>query len=264
MLIDLADQIFKNELDLSTLNQSLSNFMRSKSNAETVALNLAVPSESNGASAVHAIDRQENAPTFVTQSEFGGLTDTLTVLAGQIDGISRKQANLDSKILGVTLNSTSFLSKKEHANSISEIWYAINSSNGLVEFLQNVIASVSNSNADLEQRMNGLSQTVGLLQNNRSGTLISGLYGDEFIYLLDASVRDIRIEVNEQRTWLTNQRRRIRQIEGMRELLTSSIQLLNIVHNLYSIHKPEQDYFELLAVISIPHSNRLLTVAELV
>ena len=215
MLLDLADQIFKNEIAINDFNQTLSKTVKASNTHETLSLNLADPRVSNDVGAVNEINRINNdRNVYVTQSEFGSFADALALMAGQIEELDRGQENVKSKITAVALNSSMFLPAETFAQEKLEIWSAINSSNGLMEFLQNVIASVSNSNVEIEQELRGLSRGVAALQSNDSRRVNSGLYGDEFIHLLDASVRDLRMEVTEQRTWIGNQRRRIRQLEG--------------------------------------------------
>ena len=214
MLIDFANQIFQNEKAIDQLNQSTI-FTERKETAKTLAFSLASPSSSNSANVAHEINRQENAENvFVTQSEFGGLADSISILAGRVNEISQRYENLNVKVDNAMLNLSLHLTTKKYAKDMFGVWFALNTSNDMVDYLQSIIAGVAVSNSKTKLQLNSLRRSVELLQNSSSQKMSSSLYGDEFIHLLDASVRDLRSEVREQRTWLGNQRRRIRQLEG--------------------------------------------------
>ena len=213
MLLDLSDQVFRHDVAIGSLNQTLKSMTRRNVDESSAFQS---PSLANQDEAVQRITKQAGSDgalrsNYVTHSEFGGLADALTGIAERMDLIQGRQESVESALNSVKHNAS--LCYRLELDLV-QVWTTLNSTNGLLDFLQNVIASVSASNVEIKQQVSSLGRSVLLLQNNSSGSAKSGLYGDEFIHLLDASVRDLRIEVNEQRTWLVNQRRRIRQLEG--------------------------------------------------
>lgn len=162
------------------------------------------------------INRVENLPStqYVSQEEFSALAETLTEYIGEIKKLNRSQTdmrlNLNSLASNVSFGSTF----DPFSSKWSRLWKEVNSTKNLVSLLENVIGSLSTSNIATNQNLAALERSVNLLQSNASIRFGGGLYSEEFIRLLDTSVRELRVGANEQRKSLNNQRRRIRQLEG--------------------------------------------------
>ena len=212
ILLDLNQQLYTQQMAIAGLNRTIGSQLQLK-DAEILELKSASISDSNRAYSINKQNENDRNTAYVTQAEFATLADTFVGIVGRFDTLNQEYLGLKSSFDGWMYNTSrhnSFDAKK-----FTSIWTEINATKSLLEFLQNVIASISTSNVELRQDLTGLSQSLASMQTNSSASLVnSGLYGDEFIHLLDTSVRELRIDVNEQKKFLGNQRRRIRQLEG--------------------------------------------------
>ena len=230
ILLDLNQQIYDHELSLDKLNKTLTSVLdrQRKNDVTNIQSNLNAYSQTVQRSDM--IPREQVAAFspehFVNQEEFGALAVTVTDITGKIKGLNRSQTELKSLLNATAFNMNSNFLSVQSSKNLTKLWVEINSIKNLVELLENVMESLSSSNLKSNRQIAALRQSLELLQSNTTTNTRAGLHSEEFIRLLDTSVRELRVEVNEQSNWLSNQRRRIRQLEGECSLLTFD---LNIV-----------------------------------